>query len=151
MKTICTIISLAAFGCACSTTNPDMQVTAPVELQPIINQFVADCKKTQPENICAPPIKLFVSVNPITDSNTIGQCTVYHKPFENYRVIQLEPETVDSYQLWLVLYHELFHCVLEKPHFDDDVDIMNTFERKETTEKIYPNWDIFVQRVFQRE
>lgn len=150
MKAFVTILSLAAFGCACSTTEP-MRVTAPVQLEPIVDRFIADCRKTLPENVCSPPIKLYISVSPILETGTIGQCTTYNKPFEDVRYIELEPEVVTGYQLWSVMYHELFHCVMNKPHYDAEYDIMNTFEHKEVTKIIYGNWDFFVQRVFQRE
>jgi len=137
-------------GCACSTTK-SMQLTAPAQIEPIVQRFVADCRKSLPENVCSPPIKLYISINTITEDGVLGQCTTYREPFDDIKFIEIQPNVVNSYQLWAVMYHELFHCVLNKPHYDTEYDIMNAYESPDVTRILYSDWDFFVQRVFQRE
>jgi len=63
----------------------------------------------------------------------------------------LDDIVLNQYNEKAVIYHELYHCVLGKPHFDDELDIMNTYEVDENTVRMYENWSEYTKKVFTRE
>lgn len=138
------------FNYGCSTAAPNsIVITANEAMRPIVNEFFSYCAKYLSKEECFPKIELQVKVSTLAD-NILGQCSVYERP-DYLRRIEIQPAVVHGYNLRAVLYHELFHCVLDKPHYDNEPDIMNAYEYEENTRYIYDNWDYFVGKVFKRE
>lgn len=91
---------------------------------PQINQFVAEFEKdfnTQ--------VKTHVAFtddfgpNGIFESTTNGVCLKW----EDIRSVHLNPNIEDQPRvLKMAIYHELLHCVFDLPHYDKELDLMNT-------------------------
>ena len=144
------IIFCALFSTACATSAPDkITISAAEKLQPMVNEFFSYCTMYLSRDKCFPKIDLRVRINKLPE-NILGQCTVYDKP-EYLRIIEIQPDVVENYNFRAVMYHELFHCVLNKPHFDGEVDIMNAYEHEEHTKIMYDNWETFVRAVLLRD
>lgn len=135
---------------ACATREPKrMIVDTTNQLAPHVSEFFKYCKMYLDEEKCSPKILLRVKIKPLP-SNVLGQCTTYTVP-EYLRVVTIRPDVAVGYNMKVVLYHELFHCVLDKPHYDEELDIMNSYEDEKSTEFIYENWFNYLKAVFYRE
>lgn len=150
MKTLVLLITSALLGCSCSTTQTrKLQIYSHPAFRPLIDEFYGYCK--QYGGGCTEPIELYVKFKPIKTENVLGQCRAYYPPDEHLRIVEIQPELEDNPSLKNIVFHELFHCVLNKPHYDNEFDIMNSYERGDVTEAIYERWDFFVERVFKRQ
>lgn len=147
MKRYISIIGFFIFtGCA-SNDNGPLTYQVDTRLTEYVTDFFADCHKNLSAALCSPPIDLKVYVTALPD-DTLGECTIYEN---RLRKIKIDESILDNYNLRIVTYHELFHCVTNTPHYDNEMDIMNTYEYEENTRYMYDNWDYFVGKVFTRE
>lgn len=152
MKTYLTIFSIASTIIACATPETARDIAglnyrSDNRLTHYIESFLSDCRLYLSERECDPPIDLQVTVTDL-DELVLGQCTVYAN---RLRLVQIDRATLNQYNERTVMYHELYHCVLGKPHVDGELDIMNTYEVLENTQQIYANWSFYVGKVFLRE
>lgn len=152
MKTYLTIFGIACLTVACATPSIERETVgfsfkSDERLSHYVTEFLADCRMYLPETVCFPSIELHVTVNQLPD-NILGQCMVYQSKL---RTIQLDETVLNQYNERAVMYHELFHCITNKPHFDDELDIMNTYEMDVYTLRMYDNWSFYVGKVFTRE
>jgi len=137
-------------GCATPNIKRDavgFSFTSDDRLSHYVKSFLADCRAYLSEKTCSPPIELRVIVNALPD-NILGQCTVYESKL---RTIELDDTVLNQYNERAVIYHELFHCVMNKPHHDGELDIMNAYEVDENTLYMYAHWPYYVGKVFLRE
>lgn len=148
-----TVLISAVFGCfaACSTVEPpkSFKLVSDENLKPLVNEFLKLCEITLSRGVCTPEIELHVRSKPLND-DTLGHCLVYDNP-EFLRVIEIDNQILNAYNLRAVMFHELFHCVLGKPHYDNELDIMNTYEIEENTKIIYDDWETYVKKVLLRD
>ena len=72
-------------------------------------------------------------------------------PYNGKRLIEIDPAIIGQYNEKIVTFHELFHCVLGRPHYDSEIDIMNAYELEENTNIIYLNWREYLREVFFRK
>lgn len=134
----------------CSNVKPDnIIIRSDEKLRPLVSEFFSYCTNILSEDSCFPKIELQLKIAELSD-NTLGQCTVYAKP-DYLRVVEIQPEVVTGYNLRAVLYHELMHCVLDKPHYDDEIDIMNSYEYEQNTQVIYLDWVKYVKTALLRK
>lgn len=150
MKTLCVVGSICAISCATPEIKRDkieLSYTSDNQLAHYVTEFLANCREFLNENSCNPPINLQVTIAPLSE-NTLGLCTIY--PYNGKRLVEIDPAIIGQYNERLVVYHELFHCILNKPHFDSEIDIMNAYEVEEQTKIIYINWREYVRAVFLR-
>lgn len=153
MKTL-VILPILFLSTACATPETKRDVAgfsfkSDNRLEHYVKDFMKYCKTVLGEDKCNPKIDLDVSIANLNDG-TLGQCTIYDKPSRR-RNIEIDIGTIGQYNERAVLYHELFHCILEKPHYDGEIDIMNTYEIEENTYYIYSYWDYFVKKAFERD
>lgn len=144
---------ISCMGCSTTAKAPDVPLSRiDIGLKPYVDKFYAVCQKYNPNpESCTPLIKLTVRVKQ-TEENILGVCYVYDKPYEYVRVIHINPQVVlNETLLTVVMYHELMHCVLGYQHFDDQLDIMNSYLNDESTAYFLKYWDFFLQTVFDRE
>lgn len=152
MKVYLTLFGIACATIACATPDTKRDIagfsyTADKRLSHYVTEFLADCGNYLSESVCKPRIDLTVTVSKLPD-NILGQCSVYEG---RLRAIQLDDIVLNQYNEKAVIYHELYHCVLGRPHFDDELDIMNTYEVDENTVRMYENWSEYTKKVFTRE
>ena len=133
-------------GCATPNLN-QLNVLTDERLSHYVNDFLSECRLYLPDSKCSPPIDLRVIVTSLPD-NILGQCSVYEG---RLRTVELDNTILTQYNEKIVMYHELYHCVLGIPHYDNEPDIMNTYENDEITQYIYNNWSEYTKRVFTRE
>jgi len=150
MKTVS--FTLLALFTACATPNIHRETVglsyqSDNRLSHYVNDFLTDCRKYLSDSACNPSIELHVKVKQLPD-DILGQCLIYQSKL---RVIQLDDTVLNQYNEREVVYHELFHCVMNKPHVDGELDIMNSFEVEENTQQIYADWSYYVGKVFTRE
>lgn len=151
MKLCIVLGSLCAIACATPSIKRDkigLTYTADERLSHYVTEFLVDCRALLGESICSPPISLQVTIAPLDDT-TLGMCSVY--PYSGRRLVEIDPAIVGQYNERIVTYHELFHCILGRPHYDGEMDIMNTYEIEENTKAIYLNWREYVRAVFIRK
>jgi len=149
MKYLIGLTSILFVECATVEPPKSFNLISDDNLKPYVTEFLRICESTLNPDKCLPNINLYVRTKELTD-DTLGQCLVYDTP--NFvRVIEIDTETLNSYNLRAVMFHELFHCVMGKPHYDNEIDIMNSYEYEQNTRYIYDNWDYFVGKVFKRE
>lgn len=141
---------LFSTGCATPSITRDkvgFTYLADKGLEHYVIEFVADCRTYLDDKLCNPSINLTVSIAPLND-NTLGLCTVY--PYAGKRTVDIHRSIIGQYNERLVVYHELFHCILNLPHHDNEIDIMNSYESEHSTQEIYLNWISFVRKTFLR-
>lgn len=71
-----------------------------------------------------PPERLHVRWD-ILDPGIMGECRFYETP--DYRIIAISSTLKGTNMVEQVMFHELGHCWLGLGHWDDDIDLMNTF------------------------
>lgn len=149
MKTHFTCI-LALFGCATNKPDTTKHFTLLVDerLNSYVSSFILDCNQYLTPSECSPPIHLTVSVSPLPE-DIYGQCSIYENSPK--RVIEIRPDVVTGYNVWSVVYHELYHCITNTPHYDNEIDIMNSYEIAENTLQVYASWPEYVKKVFLRK
>lgn len=143
--------TLCLFACATPSITRDKAkttYTSDAKLSHYITEFFLDCRAILGTDECSPQIDLKLEIKTL-DEHTLGICYVY--PYTGKRLIQIDPDIIGQYNERLVVYHELFHCVLNRQHFDDSLDIMNTFEVEENTFKIYKDWQSYITNTFKRK
>lgn len=144
------ICALFSTGCATPSITRDkigFTYTADAGLNHYITEFMSDCRIYLGVIYCNPAINLSVTIAPL-DENTLGLCTVY--PYVGKRTVEINSNIIGKYNERLVVYHELFHCILNLPHYDNEMDIMNAYESENSTQEIYLNWISFVRKTFLR-
>lgn len=152
MKYIFLPMLLLNIACATPETKRDIAgftVNSDNRLEHYVDEFLDYCINVLGDTKCRPKIDLEVSISNL-EGGTLGQCTIYDKPFRR-RTIELDIGVIGQYNERAVMFHELFHCILEKPHYDDELDIMNTYEIEEYTYYIYSYWEHFVKKTLKRE
>lgn len=115
-------------------------------LKGAVNWFMTDCNRMLSKEQCEPKAHLTVRQGNLSEG-TLGLCWFSPKQ----RLIEIDSDVISSQNYWVVLYHEMFHCVLGREHYDNDIDIMNTYEDTEKTLVIYANWEQFLRKVFLRD
>jgi hypothetical protein len=154
MKIIIVLILsyLSGLVVACSTTDVNAPRRMIVEVDPImqetVNNFLSDCEKVLGREKCRPNIELQGKIRPLKE-DTLGLCYIYENP-EHLRRIFVDDNVTDPNLFRVVLYHELMHCVLEFPHHDDELDIMNSSADIISARSIVQFWESYVYKSLVR-
>jgi Zn-dependent peptidase ImmA (M78 family) len=122
-------------------------MTIDPRLQDDVMNFLMECERNLPYETCNPVLDVTAKVGKLPEPDSLGVCFVYD---DHKRVIVIAPNTVESPSRRVVIFHEMAHCVLGMDHFDDGVDIMNSYEHPFKTQYIKDNWDYFTTQVFKR-
>ena len=138
--------------CSCSTLDDGeprrLSVLVEQEMIDIVNDFFTDCEKVLGSEKCRPAVELQGKIRPLKE-NTLGVCYIYDNP-EYLRRIYVDDDVTDPDLFRVVLYHELMHCVLEFPHNDDELDIMNSSADIISAKNIRYYWDFYVHKSLVR-
>lgn len=143
---------LAFLFTACATTPraPDIPLSyIEPQLQPLVDDFYRECRKVLGDQ-CDTRISLSVRVDKLPD-NTYGVCYLYNKPQEYVRQVDISKDILTKPSLLkVVLYHELIHCVLQQEHYDDHLDLMNTFTNEGTAQYVLLYWHFYLTTALER-
>ena len=116
------------------------------EIDPLVlDQTMGFVHRCQFEGICNYEYLRLVSVKftDIETEGTLGTCTIYKN---GDRKIILDNSIKGTAYLEIVVYHELAHCLLNLPHYEEELDIMNAYvpsperynkNRKELLDKVF--------------
>lgn len=147
MKKLIPVFTILASSCGTAEPEPRMNIHA--DLKAHTEEFIKDCNKYLGKEKCNPKIQLVMKVRPLADKK-LGVCYIYNEPFQYKRKIVIDDEVMGAYNQKLVVYHELLHCLFQLDHFDDEIDILNTYVVPSNVRYINQYWDYFVEKAFRR-
>lgn len=146
------VLLIAIILTACGTTSQSPEGFSKMvdpRLSGDVNRFFSDCKKYLPEAICHPNIELdvYVKEQAKMHDDSIGTCWTYS--ISNKRRVFISDQVINTSEQRLVIYHELFHCVTETEHIENEPDIMNPDTSYSFI--VLQDWDSYVAKAFLRE
>lgn len=150
MRRIISILSMLI--ASCGTTEPDVEYKMEFspELQDQVFEYLADCQRHLHTHQCNQRIELKVKVQKLPEPNLLGICQTFYPPHDYKRYIYISPDVVGTDLQKLVLYHEMTHCLFDDDHYDDEIDIMNTYTFSNKANHIYRNWGGYLEKMFGR-
>ena len=135
---------------SCGTLAPAKKMTVDPRLQDDVINFLVDCERNLPYETCNPLLDVHLKVGKLPEKESLGVCITYGGDWSYKRVIIISPHILGAYNQKLVTYHELSHCILGMEHYDEEIDIMNSYEYSSKTQYLGENWDYFTTIMFKR-
>lgn len=108
-------------------------------LKPYVDQWVKDALKHEAD------LTKYYEIDSITFKNFVYEPHVLGKCWTRDLKIEItKKDSLNNFQLFVIVYHELGHCALDKNHTCDRLAIMNpSFELKDY-KSYYSTWDYLI-------
>ena len=125
------------------------------EVLPYVMEFAGYCEKFNTVKKCKENFKKIISIDVVSsfqEKFVVGMC--YMDRLGNRKIeISNELMHLDSFSMQAVVVHEMAHCVLGSdkelfPHYDEELDIMNTYLLPEKI--LVLKWPVLIESLFER-
>lgn len=136
-------------GCNITTTVHNQPTWIDPELQPLVQDWINDCKKhINPKNCNTEGIVSIKQVDKYDNANVLGECEINVEYFKEFRYITvLKKVNLNTYRTKALLLHEMMHCRF-KFERHENVGVMG--EIMQPFEFYYKNnWEKLLKKTYE--